>query len=92
MGEQKSYEAEQWEVTIPVPGEKLPSTTDLLESILAEKHLGVLVNTELTMPCALVAKHPGLHQAGCPQPLVEGDPSPLLSPGETHLEKDHGDN
>lgn len=63
MGQQKSHEAEQWEVTIPATGEEFLCTTDLLESILAAKHLGVLVNTKLTMLCALVAKHPGLHQA-----------------------------
>ncbi|PKU48550.1 glutamate receptor-interacting protein 1 isoform x4 [Limosa lapponica baueri] len=59
---------------------------DQLESSLVEKQLGVLVDTRLTVREQRALVPPGLHQAEHCQQVKGGDPSPPLSPGETHLD------
>ncbi|TRZ14816.1 hypothetical protein HGM15179_012290 [Zosterops borbonicus] len=65
--------------------------TDLLESSSAEKDLGVLVGDKLAMsqqcPCGQEGQWDlGVHWEECGQKAEGGDPAPLLSPGEAHLE------
>jgi len=79
------------EMPSPVPGEEQPQApgqagANLLGSSFAEEALRVPVDTKLMSPCSKGRQPPGLPEA---ENLlqVEGDgPSPLLRPGETHLE------
>ncbi|TRZ14645.1 hypothetical protein HGM15179_012458 [Zosterops borbonicus] len=97
---EEANESQDRQVLIPAPPEEEPQAPaqaggDLLETSSAEKNLGVLVENKLAMcqQCVLGAKKasgilgwirkrvciPGLQIKG-------GDPVPLLSPGEAHLE------
>ena len=57
---------------------------DLLESNSAERDLGVLVGSRLTMRQQWPKRpvYPGMHSEECWQQVKGGDPAPLLSPGE----------